>query len=238
MLLKLDDSGRWIGRSTTAYVRRSSEACALPARQLAVELGCSRNVVVENPHYRPARVSFQVVGAGVRGVPVDDDGLRVVDLPHNDTRLVYVTPSHQFPTGAVLPLTRRLELLAWAVRRDAYVLEDDYNGEFRYAGRPVETLQGLDERGAIGGDVGFRRSTRACLGERAENDKDTQVEDTVGWVVGVTADGRAEQAVHSPSHIETQMPQVLGRHIRSRLSVSERFSRLVLWMRMRDVPVE
>lgn len=107
------------------------------------------NVVVEDPHYRPARVSFQVVGAEVHGVPVDDDGLRVVDLPHDDTRLAYVTPSHQFPTGAILPLPRRLELLAWAVRRDAYVLEDDYNGEFRYAGRPVETLQGLDEHGRV-----------------------------------------------------------------------------------------
>jgi GntR family transcriptional regulator/MocR family aminotransferase len=102
-------------------------------------------VVVEEPHYRPARVTFQAVGAEVHGVPVDADGLSVVDLPHDNTRLIYVTPSHQFPTGAVLPLPRRLDLLAWAARRDAYVLEDDYNGEYRYSGRPVETLRGLDE---------------------------------------------------------------------------------------------
>lgn len=102
-------------------------------------------VVVEEPHYRPARIAFQAVGAEVRGVAVDADGLSVTDLPHDNTRLVYVTPSHQFPTGAVLPLSRRLELLAWATRRDVYVLEDDYNGEYRYSGRAVETLRGLDE---------------------------------------------------------------------------------------------
>jgi len=103
------------------------------------------HVVVEEPHYRPARVAFQAVGAEVRGVPVDAEGLSVAKLPRDNTRLIYVTPSHQFLTGAVLPLPRRLDLLAWARRRDAYVLEDDYNGEYRYSGRPVETLQGLDE---------------------------------------------------------------------------------------------
>jgi GntR family transcriptional regulator/MocR family aminotransferase len=106
-------------------------------------------VVVEEPHYRPARVAFQAVGANVRGVSVDADGLCVAELPRDSTRLIYVTPSHQFPTGAVLPLARRLDLLAWAARRDAYVLEDDYNGEYRYSGRPVETLQGLDEHGRV-----------------------------------------------------------------------------------------
>jgi GntR family transcriptional regulator/MocR family aminotransferase len=106
-------------------------------------------VLVEEPHYRPARIAFQVLGAEVRGVPVDDDGLRVDDLPADDTRMIYVTPSHQFPTGAVLPLARRLDLLGWAARRGAYVLEDDYNGEFRYAGRAVETLQGLDQHGSV-----------------------------------------------------------------------------------------
>jgi len=102
-------------------------------------------VVVEEPHYRPARVAFQAVGAEICGVPVDGDGLSVAQLPNGSSRLVYVTPSHQFPTGAVLPLPRRLELLTWATRRDAYVLEDDYNGEYRYSGRAVETLRGLDE---------------------------------------------------------------------------------------------
>jgi GntR family transcriptional regulator/MocR family aminotransferase len=106
-------------------------------------------VVVEEPHYRPARLAFLAVGAEVVGVAVDGDGLRVAELPSDGIRLVYVTPSHQFPTGVVLPLARRLELLAWAVRCHAYVLEDDYNGEFRYGGRPVETLQGLDDRGRV-----------------------------------------------------------------------------------------
>jgi GntR family transcriptional regulator/MocR family aminotransferase len=114
-----------------------------------VLLNAGDRVLVEEPHYRPARMAFQIVGAEVRGVVVDNDGVRVADLPHDDTRLIYVTPSHQFPTGAILPLARRLDLLTWATRRDAYVLEDDYNGEFRYEGRPIETLQGLDEHGRV-----------------------------------------------------------------------------------------
>jgi GntR family transcriptional regulator/MocR family aminotransferase len=61
--------------------------------------------------------------------------------------LVYVTPSHQFPTGAVMSLSRRLALLDWAEERDAFILEDDYDGDYRYEGRPIEAVQGLDSRG-------------------------------------------------------------------------------------------
>lgn len=130
------------GADEVIVVNGFQQALDLTARVL---LNSGDAVVVEEPHYRPARVAFQAVGAEIRGVRVDADGLSVADLPHENARLIYVTPSHQFPTGAVLPLPRRLDLLAWARRRDAYVLEDDYNGEYRYAGRAVETLRGLDE---------------------------------------------------------------------------------------------
>jgi GntR family transcriptional regulator / MocR family aminotransferase len=64
-------------------------------------------------------------------------------------RLVYVTPSHQFPTGVVMSLTRRLALLDWAERAEAYIFEDDYDGEFRYVGRPLQALQGIDRAGRV-----------------------------------------------------------------------------------------
>lgn len=102
-------------------------------------------VVVENPGYADARLALAAYGARLRPIAVDDDGLRTDDLPRvGSARFVYVTPSHQFPTGATLPLERRLRLLDWARRAGALVLEDDAYAELRYAGRPVESLQGLD----------------------------------------------------------------------------------------------
>ena len=81
-------------------------------------------------------------------VPVDRDGLDPAALPAR-ARLLFVTPSHQDPTGAILPLSRRQALLQWAERADALIVEDDYDGEFRYDGRRLESLQGLDCRGRV-----------------------------------------------------------------------------------------
>jgi GntR family transcriptional regulator / MocR family aminotransferase len=81
-------------------------------------------------------------------VAVDRDGLNPAKLPAK-ARLAFLTPSHQFPTGAVLSLARRLTLLQWARSSDAVVVEDDYDGEFRYAGQPLESLQGLDREGRV-----------------------------------------------------------------------------------------
>ncbi|WP_048303852.1 PLP-dependent aminotransferase family protein [Pseudomonas aeruginosa] len=99
--------------------------------------------VVEEPGYPPARASLLATGAEVRGVPVDAEGLRVDLLPDN-AKLVYVTPSHQFPLGMPMSLERRLQLLDWAQRHRALIIEDDYDSEFHYAGRPTACVQGLD----------------------------------------------------------------------------------------------
>jgi GntR family transcriptional regulator/MocR family aminotransferase len=79
---------------------------------------------------------------------VDRDGLAPARLP-SDARIAFVTPSHQFPTGAILPLARRLALLDWAKRERALIVEDDYDGEFRYDSQPLESLQGLDREGRV-----------------------------------------------------------------------------------------
>jgi GntR family transcriptional regulator/MocR family aminotransferase len=100
-------------------------------------------VAVEDPGYRPPRLLFESLGARVRGVAVDRHGLVVDQIP-NRARLVYVTPSHQYPLGMSMALARRLELLEWAERYNAAVIEDDYDSEFRFGGRPIESLQSLD----------------------------------------------------------------------------------------------
>lgn len=105
-------------------------------------------VAVEEPGYPPARAAFAALGACVIGVPVDAHGLVVAQLP-DDARFVYVTPSHQFPLGMPMSLERRVALLEWAQRRRAVIVEDDYDCEFRFEGRPLEPLKSLDRAGLV-----------------------------------------------------------------------------------------
>ena len=105
-------------------------------------------VVVEDPGYTPIRYLLESVGARVIGVRVDGEGLVVDSLPRN-ARLVYVTPSHQYPLGVAMTLERRLELLSWAERNNAAIVEDDYDSEFRFGGRPIEPLHMLDSAGRV-----------------------------------------------------------------------------------------
>jgi GntR family transcriptional regulator/MocR family aminotransferase len=123
----------------------AQQALDLLARVL---LNPSDVVVMEEPGYPPARACFTAMGARVVGVPVDAEGLRVEQLP-DQARLVYVTPSHQFPLGMPLSQTRRLALLDWAERTGAVIIEDDYDGEFRFEGRPLESLKSLDRCGLV-----------------------------------------------------------------------------------------
>ncbi|MEU7829728.1 PLP-dependent aminotransferase family protein [Nonomuraea sp. NPDC049129] len=105
-------------------------------------------VAVEEPGYPPARRLFRSLGARVAGVPVDGEGIDVTAIP-NAARLVYVTPSHQFPLGTPMSLARRAALLAWAERRRGVIVEDDYDSEFRFGDRPLEPLQSLDRSGRV-----------------------------------------------------------------------------------------
>ncbi len=109
-------------------------------------------IALEDPGYLSARLIFQTHGAKLLPIAVDDNGLVVSKLEtysNQDIRLVYVTPSHQFPTGAVLSLPRRLELLAWATQTGALIIEDDYDSEYRYGDRPIPALQGLDKSESV-----------------------------------------------------------------------------------------
>jgi GntR family transcriptional regulator/MocR family aminotransferase len=100
-------------------------------------------VAMEEPGYPPARACFLAAGAHVVGVPVDEDGLCVDALPKH-ARLVYTTPAHQFPLGMPMAPARRDALLAWARQHDALLIEDDYDGEYRFEGRPLDALKAAD----------------------------------------------------------------------------------------------
>jgi GntR family transcriptional regulator/MocR family aminotransferase len=111
----------------------------------------SEEVCLEDPGYIGARDIFATTGARIVPVPIDDEGFDVQTARKRSrkARLIYVTPSQQFPLGVTMSLARRLSLLEWAREQDAFVIEDDYNSEYRYAGRPLASLQGLDRDGRV-----------------------------------------------------------------------------------------
>jgi GntR family transcriptional regulator / MocR family aminotransferase len=123
----------------------TQQAVDLIARVL---LTSGDRVAVEDPGYGPPRRLFGSLGLRVAAVPVDGEGLVVEAIPP-DTRLVYVSPSHQFPLGMSMSLPRRIALLDWANRHGAAIIEDDYDSEFRFGGRPIEPLQLLDTHGRV-----------------------------------------------------------------------------------------
>jgi GntR family transcriptional regulator / MocR family aminotransferase len=106
------------------------------------------SVLIEDPCYQEARSTFAAIGAKVIPVPVDAEGLNLAATKQK-AKLIYVTPSHQYPLGVTMSLPRRLALLEWARTSNAWIVEDDYNSEFRYAGRPLASLQGLDQGGRV-----------------------------------------------------------------------------------------
>jgi GntR family transcriptional regulator/MocR family aminotransferase len=131
--------------SQVLIVNGSQQALDLTVRLL---LNPGDVVAVEDPQYHGMRQVLMAARLRVRPVPVDQNGIDLSRMPRQ-AKLALVTPSHQFPTGAVLSLERRLALLAWARRANAVIVEDDYDGEFRYEGEPVEPLQSLDRDGRV-----------------------------------------------------------------------------------------
>lgn len=145
-------------RAIAEYLGRSRGVIASPdqiivtsggqeALNLVVELLRTRSerLAIETPCYVGASMVFRARDMEIDAVPVDGEGLQTDLLPKNGRSLIYVTPSHQFPTGATLPLSRRLALLRWAEDTDSYIIEDDYDSDFRYDGPPLTALAGLDE---------------------------------------------------------------------------------------------
>jgi len=145
--------------SEVIVVNGSQQALDLVTRVL-VERG--DRVAIEDPHYNGTREVLRAAGAQLLPVPVDRDGLIPSKLPEQAS-LIFVTPSHQFPTGGILPLARRLALLTWARRTNSILVENDHDGEFHYEGRPLESLQGLDTEGRTVYIGTFSRTVFAAL---------------------------------------------------------------------------
>ena len=115
--------------------------------RLLVEPGDT--IVVENPCYQGAAFVLEGFGGRLHPVAVDEEGIDVSQLPEVPGALVYVTPSHQYPMGVTMTLPRRLALLSWANRNRAYIIEDDYDSDFRFTGSPITALKGLDRANRV-----------------------------------------------------------------------------------------
>ncbi len=129
-----------------AIVSGVQEALDLVARLF---LSPRDRVCMEDPGYPGAAYAFEAMGAKLSLTASDKDGMQLRPAALRDVRMVYATPAHQFPTGVTMSLGRRLELIEWAHRTGAVVLEDDYDSEFRYSSRPVPAMQGLDPYGVV-----------------------------------------------------------------------------------------
>lgn len=159
-----DPAGEPLLRELIAAYLRRSRGLVCTAEQIVITSGAQQaislcaqlllqpgdGVAVENPGYRAAGHAFALAGGRLHGVPVDEDGMDCRQLGQlADCRLAYVTPAHQYPTGVTMSLARRLELLAWAERSDGWIIEDDYDGEYRYSGAPLAPLAALDRHGRV-----------------------------------------------------------------------------------------
>ncbi|MGZ4162038.1 MAG: MocR-like pyridoxine biosynthesis transcription factor PdxR, partial [Neobacillus sp.] len=118
--------------------------------QTAIGLICqllalpNKKVAMENPGYDGVRFVFESYQCQLVPISLEADGINIDELECSSAKCAYVTPSHQFPMGMILPIQKRLKLLHWASRNQKYIIEDDYDGEFRYQGQPIPSLKSLD----------------------------------------------------------------------------------------------
>ena len=117
---------------------------------LRMIIGENHRIAFEDPAYKQAYRMAESLGYQTVPIPLDKNGMKIEELESSGADIAYVTPSHQYPTGIVMPMKRRLELLNWAMEEpERYIIEDDYDSEFRYKGKPIPALQGIDRFGRV-----------------------------------------------------------------------------------------
>ena len=164
LLYESDPQGEKILRSQISKYIYSSRRVKCSPKQIVIGAGTQQitgqlcrildkleisHVSLESPGYLPVQNMFRDNGFAISHIPVHKDGIDISRLPVNISSAVYVSPSNQFPTGAVMPAGRRYQLLEWAKTNDSIIIEDDYDSELRYFGKPVPALQSLDSTDSV-----------------------------------------------------------------------------------------
>ena len=113
-------------------------------------IGRDKTYATEEPGYYKIRKIFKINDIDSKAIPIDEQGIKIESLNTNNVEVLHITPSHQFPTGVIMPVNRRLNLLNWAEEeKGRYIIEDDYDSEFRFEGKPIPALQSLDSKGKV-----------------------------------------------------------------------------------------
>ncbi|MDZ5035299.1 PLP-dependent aminotransferase family protein, partial [Clostridium perfringens] len=113
-------------------------------------LGNSKIYGMEEPGYYKIRKILKSHNIDAKAIKIDNQGINVEELCNSKADIVHITPSHQFPTGVIMPISRRMQVLAWAKEKEnRYIIEDDYDSEFRFEGKPIPALQSLDTDGKV-----------------------------------------------------------------------------------------
>ncbi len=164
LLSEGDPQGEWVLRNEISRYAYQHRGVKCNREQIIIGAGISpiidflsvilkkekiRHLAIENPGFPAVERIFADRDFAVLPIPVDSDGMRISVLPNSPKSIVYVSPSNQFPLGSVMPVGKRYALLEWAHQSGNYILEDDYDSELRYYGKPIPALQGLDQEGRV-----------------------------------------------------------------------------------------
>jgi GntR family transcriptional regulator / MocR family aminotransferase len=164
LLSEGDPQGEWVLRNEISRYAYQHRGVKCTREQIVIGAGISpiidflsvilkrqeiRHLAIENPGFPAVERIFADRDFAVLPIPVDSDGMRISVLPNSPKSIVYVSPSNQFPLGSVMPVGKRYALLEWAHQSGNYILEDDYDSELRYFGKPIPALQGLDQEGRV-----------------------------------------------------------------------------------------
>ena len=122
------------------------EAMGLVAKMLKYKY---KSLAIEKPGYYITKKVFEDYGYGIDKIDIDNNGLKIQGLEKSDSKLVYITPAHQYPKAVTMPISNRMKLLKWANQNDALIIEDDYDSELSYVNRPIPSLQGLDTNNKV-----------------------------------------------------------------------------------------
>lgn len=115
-------------------------------QMIVLLLGKEKHYVIETPGYPKSKKLYEAFGVPLDFVPLDESGMEMSILSQTNANVIHISPSHQFPSGVIMPIKRRMELLSWAYEKeDRYIIEDDYDSEFRFSGNPIPALKGLDQ---------------------------------------------------------------------------------------------
>lgn len=150
-----EEIARYVYQSRGVYCKADEIVVGAGIQQIIVMLSVllkkldKKTISFENPGFILSQNIFRDYSYKISAIDLEDNGINIDNLKNQDPDIVYISPSHQFPTGAVMPVAKRMQILSWALENEKYIIEDDYDSELRYSGKPIPALKGLDKNDKV-----------------------------------------------------------------------------------------